>query len=143
MKKLLILPVLAMALFACNMASDEDYKNMAQDVCDCINKSAGGVSDKGMDIILDSGGDQQKIMDGFQSYAMEDMAGATADMQAFEKFGSEAGTCIENLKDKYDDVYTSDNEEEVQDKMLEAMKGLKGCGDSYKLLDMSLKMMRK
>jgi len=141
MKKLFILPLLSLTLFSC--AGDSDYENMAQDVCDCINKSSNDVSDRGMDIILESGGDQQKIMSGFQEYSTEDMAAAQADMQAFQKFGNDAGTCISNLESKYDDVYTTDNEEEVQNKMLEALKGLDGCDDSYKLLKMTLDMMRK
>lgn len=127
MKKLLILPVLAMALFACNMASDEDYDNMAKDMCDCVDKSLEGMSDRGKQIMTDSDGDDAKIQEGFMSYAMEDSEAASADMNVLAGMAASLQKCGEGLESKYDNVYTTDSEEEREKKLVEAVNRLDGC----------------
>ena len=53
MKKLFILlPALALSLFACNVAGDEDYKALAKDACDCVNKSTESLSPEMKKVIM-------------------------------------------------------------------------------------------
>jgi hypothetical protein len=136
MKKLLILPVLAMALFACNIASEEDYDNMAKDMCDCIEGSMEGMSDRGKQIIGDSEGDATKLQEGLLSYMMEDSQAAQADIAVMEVMDAKMEACNDKLEKKYDNVYSSESEDEVLKKLIEAVNKLDdGCKASKALLN--------
>jgi len=128
MKKLLILPVLVMALFACNMASEEDYNNMAKDMCDCVEVSLEGMSDRGKQIMKDSDGDDTKMQQDFMTYMLEDSEGANSDMQVLTKMESSLSGCAEKLEKKYDNVYSTESEDEVMKKLIAAVNNLDdGC----------------
>lgn len=140
MKKLLILPVLAMALFACNVASDEDYSNMAKDTCDCVNETTKDISDRGMSIIINSDGDVAKMQQDLMEYAMDDPTSAASDGSAMQTFGTEFPACMEKLEKKYENVYSAESEEEVQEKIMEKLRALKNCSNAAKLMEVGLKM---
>lgn len=128
MKKLLILPILAMSLFACNMASQEDYDNMAKDMCGCVEESLEGMSDRGKQIMEDSDGDDVKMQEDFMAYMIEDSEGAEADMMVLEKMQLSLTSCGEKLEKKYDDVYSNESEDEIMKKLVEAVNNLDdGC----------------
>ena len=137
MKKLLILPVLAMALFACNMASEEDYNNMAKDTCDCIEGSMEGMSDRAKGIIGDSDGDPTKIQQGFASYMLEDPTAAGEDYKVMAAMESSTSECMEKMEKKYDNIYSADSEEERMEKLMDAVNKLDdGCKVSKVILKM-------
>ncbi len=132
--------MLAMSLFACNMANDKDYENMAKDTCDCVNESTADISDRAMSIILESNGEAAKIQQDLITYATDDPVNAEKDVEAIQSFGVEFPACMEKLKAKYDDVYSMGTEEEVQEKVLEKLKSLKDCANAAKMMEIGLKM---
>ncbi|MDB2656458.1 hypothetical protein N9Y60_00225 [Crocinitomicaceae bacterium] len=143
MKKLLILPVLAMALFACNMASEEDYNNMAEDMCDCIEGSTKGMSDRGKQILGDSDGDATKLQQDLIAYMTEDPVGSAKDMEVMAAMETDMVECSDKLEKKYDDVYTSESEDEIMKKLMEAVNNLDdGCKISKAILNAGYEEMK-
>jgi hypothetical protein len=139
MKKLLILPLLALSLFACNVADDADYAALAKDTCDCVNKSTEQLSPEMMQVIADSDGDQTKMQELMGVYASENPMQAMNDAQVMQgTMVQELTSCIDGLKSKYDDVYSTDSDEEVQDKILEELKSMDDCKSSYAFMKMGM-----
>lgn len=117
-----------MSLFACNMASQEDYDNMAKDMCGCVEESLEGMSDRGKQIMEDSDGDDVKMQEDFMAYMIEDSEGAEADMMVLGKMRLSLTSCGEKLEKKYDDVYSNESEDEIMKKLVEAVNNLDdGC----------------
>src|SRR3989344_6011342 len=102
MKKLfyILLAPVVLSLGACNMADDSDYENMANDICDCVNKNTDGISDG--------------IETANQEIAMEDPAQAMKDAEEMMGLQANMTKCGEDLEKKYEKVYSSDTEAEVQ-----------------------------
>jgi len=138
----LILPLLVMVvgLGSCNMANDDDYKNVADDMCNCVNKNVTGLSKEFKEIYSKYGaGDQATLEAKMQEYMMNDFEGAMKDMGQMEQVGAKIETCMKDSKKKYKELYTSDNEKEVQNKVLKELKDAKGCELSYALFSMGMK----
>ena len=140
MKKLFILPLLGLTLFSC--AGDKDYENMAKDTCDCVNETTKDISERGMSIILGSDGDVSKMQQDLMQYASDDPTAASADATAMTEFGTEFPACMEKLEKKYDNVYSAGSKEDVQNEVLSKLKGLDGCSDAAKLMEIGLKMQK-
>ncbi|MCR9172392.1 MAG: hypothetical protein NXI10_07880 [bacterium] len=141
MKKLLILPVLSLILFSCGNTTEEDYKNMAQDSCDCVNKATAQLSPRMQDILNEFGGDQARMESMMAEYAMEDQAAAMEDAQKFQgAVINDFTTCLDGVQKKYSDKFTTDSDEEVQKKMLDILKDLDGCASSYGMVKMAIGM---
>lgn len=141
MKKLLYLALpVALGLGACNMAGDDDYENMANDICDCMNKNTEAVSDDMKQAIIDavdSGKDAEQAM---QEIAMKDPAQAMKDGQAMMDAGPKVETCVTDLEKKYENVYSNESETEVEKRLLETLKKNKSCEWTYALYKMSTSM---
>src|SRR3989338_4295504 len=123
MKKLfyILLAPVVLSLGACNMADDSDYENMANDICDCVNSG-------------------KNVETAIQEIAMEDPAQAMKDAE--EMMGLEAGMtkCGEDLEKKYENVYSSDTEAEVQKKLVETLKKNKSCAFTYAMYKLGTQM---
>ena|SRR6218665_551298 len=128
MKKL-ILPLLVMtaALGSCNMANEDDYKNLATDMCDCVNKNVTGLSPEVRDIYVKYAEDPNEMQTKMQEYYMNHMDAAAKDMAAMEKVGENIDKCVEKLEKKYEDLYTSDDKKEVENKIVKILATEKGC----------------
>lgn len=142
MKKLfyiLIAPVV-LSLGACNMADDSDYENMATDICDCVNKNTGGISEGMKTAIVDAVNSGKDVETAIQEVAMKDPAQAMKDAE--EMMGLEAGMtkCGEDLEKKYENVYSSDSEAEVQKKLVETLKKNKSCAFTYAMYKLGTQM---
>ncbi len=142
MKKLfyiLIAPVV-LSLGSCNMADDSDYENMATDICDCVNKNTGGISEGMKTAIVDAVNSGKDVETAIQEVAMKDPAQAMKDAE--EMMGLEAGMtkCGEDLEKKYENVYSSDSEAEVQKKLVETLKKNKSCAFTYAMYKLGTQM---
>lgn len=140
MKKFILpLFVIALTLGSCNMANDDDYDNLAKDMCDCVNKHATGLSDGMRQTLIAAskdGADSDKLM---SDQIMKDVEQGMKDQQILIKISEEVGKCEEDLKKKYEDINTSDTEAVVQEKILKALKVQKGCELGYSLAAIGLK----
>ena len=95
MKKF-ILPLLVMtvALGSCNMANEDDYKNLATDMCDCVNKNVTGLSPEVRDIYVKYAEDPNQMQTKMQEYYMNHMDAAAKDMAVMEKVGENIDNCV-------------------------------------------------
>jgi len=137
MKKLFILPALALSLFACNVADDADYEAVAKDTCDCVNKSTEALSPEMMQVIADSNGDETKLQDLMSKYASENPMQAMQDAQLLQgAFVQDLTECMEGVEKKYDDLYA--NEEEAEKNIMAALEKMDDCKTTYAILKMGL-----
>lgn len=140
MKKF-ILPLLGLtlALGSCNMANDDDYKNMAKDMCDCVNKHADGISDGMRDAIINSSKDGANMEAVVQAQVMKDPEQGMKDVEAIMAVAEGVDQCGKDIEKKYKDVYTSETEKEVQDKLIKVLEKEKGCEFTYALMKIGMK----
>ncbi len=145
MKKLLLLLSISGAVLvtSCNMASDADYDAMAQDMCDCVNKSSDGISDEMKNAIVKSEKDGTDMEAAMTEVMMKDLKAGMADAQAMADLGKEMQGCSKDLEKKYDQVYTSETEDQVIEKILSALKAKQGCEFTYAIMKMGAKEMKK
>lgn len=145
MKKLLLLLAVSSAVLvtSCNMASDADYDAMASDMCDCVNKSSDGISDEMKNAIIQSEKDGTSMEKAMTAVMMKDLEKGMADAQAMQELGTEMQSCSKDLEKKYDQVYTSESEEQVIEKILKALKAKKGCEFTYAIMKMGANEMKK
>ena len=125
------------------MASDADYDAMATDMCDCVNKSSGGISDNMKDAIIKSEKDGTDMQAAVTEVMMKDLKTGMADAQAMTDLGKDMEICSKDLEKKYDQVYTSESEDEVINKILTTLKAKQGCEFTYALMKMGAKEMQK
>ena len=139
MKKLILsLLVLTLALGSCNMANDDDYKNLAKDLCDCVNKNSKDISPKMREAIImsaENGKDFEKVL---TEAITEDPAGGMKDYNAVMALMKSMGTCVKDLEKKYKDIYTADTEDEMQKKLMDVFKAEKNCDLTYAIMKKGL-----
>lgn len=128
MKNILLIPVLALALVACNFASDEDYANLAQDTCDCLNQSTQGLSERARQLFIDAGGDVAQIEKGFKEYTEADPLAAMADAKVIQSLEeSELKECLASVETKYDHLYSSESQDVIIEKILKYLDESDDC----------------
>lgn len=145
MKKLFLLLSLSSAVLvtSCNMASEADYNAMAKDMCDCVTKSSSGISDEMKNALVKSEKDGTDMQQAMTEVMMKDMEKGMADAQAMIDLGQEMETCSKDLEKKYNEVYTTESQDVVIEKVLTALKAQKGCEFTYALMKMGAKEMKK
>jgi hypothetical protein len=145
MKKLLLLLAVSgtVLVTSCNTATDADYDAMAQDMCDCVNKSSTGISDNMKDAIIKSEKDGTDMQAAVTEVMMKDLKTGMADAQAMQDLGMEMQDCSKDLEKKYDKVYTTETEDQVIEKLLNSLKAKKGCEFTYAIMKMGAKEMKK
>lgn len=145
MKKLILLLSISSAVLvtSCNMASDADYDAMAKDMCDCVNKSSDGISDEMKDAIIQSEKDGTDMEKAMTAVMMKDLEKGMADAQGMQDLGIKMQDCSKDLEKKYDQVYTSESEDQVIEKILNALKSKDGCEFTYAIMKLGAKEMKK
>ncbi|WP_343605645.1 hypothetical protein [Fluviicola sp.] len=145
MKKLILLLSISSAVLvtSCNMANDADYDAMAQDMCDCVTKSSKGISDEMKNAIIKSEKDGTDMQAAMTEIMMKDLEKGMADAQAMIDLGKDMEACSKDLEKKYDKVYTTEDQDVVIEKILNALKAKKGCEFSYALMKVGAKEMKK
>lgn len=140
MKKLLILPALALMLFSCGGGdSEENFKALSKDACDCVNKSTEQLSPEMIKVLEDSDGDQQKMQELMGEYAAANPTQAMEDATLMQ--GDMMNTmvsCLDDVQKEYADSFEGLTDKEVQEKMLVELKSMDGCKSSYTLVKMAI-----
>jgi hypothetical protein len=139
MKKLLILPLLALTLFSCGSDSEEDFKALSQDACDCVNESTKELSPEMIKVLADSEGDQAKMEKLMGDYAEANPMQAMQDATLMQgEMINNMTTCLDGVQKKYADSFDGMTDKEVQEKMMEQLKGMEDCKSSYTLVKMAI-----
>ena len=139
MKKLFILPLLSLVLFACDNTTDEDFEAFAKDACGCVNESTAQLSPEMLKILDEFGGDKVKMQEMMAEYAAENPTQAMEDASLMQgAVINDFTQCLDKVQKKYSDKYTSKTDEEVQEALLAALKEMDGCESSYGMVKMAL-----
>jgi len=145
MKKLfyVLLCPIVLSLASCNIADDKDYENMAADFCGCVNKNTTGVSDgmkKAIEKAVNDGKDLETAM---TEHMSKDLTQGMKDAQAMTQLQVGIESCMNDLEKKYKNVYSSDTEEEVQNKLIKTLEASKDCGFTYAIFKLGQQEMAK
>lgn len=141
MKALLFISTLCLGLAACNTANDSDYEAIASDLCDCFNESTVGLSDETKNALVAADKNGGDILTAVTDHFMENPDLAVSDGAIITKAGEELeSTCLVELETKYDNVYSTENEQEIQKKLLEALAKKKGCEFTHSIMSLGLQM---
>lgn len=119
---------------------DIAYESMAVDMCGCFNDATSELTDEGRKVIEDAGqeGDMQEAM---MAYAESSPENAMHDGMILQSLGqAEVMSCIADLEKKYDNVYTSESESQVQAKLILIMKDIEDCKLTYAFIKAGLSM---
>ncbi len=139
MKRVFYFTAGLMIFSACNLAGEEDYKNVAKDLCDCASKSSSAISPEMNKAIVDvskTGGDIEGAM---KARAEADPMMAMKDAEGLMNYANALQKCTKDLEGKYKDLETLDQDKEVQDKMLKAFEAQKGCEFTAAMMKIGLK----
>ena len=139
MIKVLLLPALLMSILACDNSTEQDYKNMAKDTCDCVNLVAKDLSPGMIELISECDGDQMKLQEGMMDLMMEDPDATMNDVSILEgKATTDMEACMKKLETKYDDVYTTLSETEILEKIMVELKSMPDCKSSVAIIKMGM-----
>jgi hypothetical protein len=139
MKKVFYFAAGLVLFSACNFAGEEDYKNVAKDLCDCAAKSSSAISPGMNKAIVDmskTGGDIEAVM---KTRAEADPMMAIKDAEGLMSYATTLQKCTKDLEGKYKNLQTLDQDKDVQDKMLKAFEEQKGCELTAAMMKLGLK----
>jgi hypothetical protein len=145
MKKIFLTLTIASGLMlgACNMADDADYDAMATDMCDCVNKSSGGISAGTKDAIVTAVKENRNIETAMSEMMEKNPEQTMADANAMMELSTNMESCISGLEKKYDKVYSAESEDQVMNRILETLKDKNGCDFAYALMKLGKEEMKK
>ena len=140
MKTILLFTSLTLILASCNLSTDQDFKDVAKDTCDCMSLFTNNLSDEMQTILADSEGDEAAFDAAFTQYMTDNPVEGMKDAQALAGADSpEVIGCMEKLEKKYDDVYTTLSEDEVVQKVVEELDRMGGCKATVSIMKMGMK----
>jgi len=139
MKTIVFLTALSLILFSCNNVSDQDFKDVSKDMCDCMSIFTDELSPEMRQIMVDTDGDEAKFQEALMEYMTENPAEGMKDAQALTKAESpEVINCIEGLEKKYENLYTTMSEDEVVAKVIDELDGMDGCDVTVSVMKMGV-----
>ncbi|MDG1331404.1 MAG: hypothetical protein P8P74_03695 [Crocinitomicaceae bacterium] len=139
MKTTLLLSSLLLILFSCNLSTDQDFKDIAKDTCDCMSMFTDELSDEMKTILIETEGDEAAFDEAFTKYVDEYPAEGMKDALALSGADSpEIMECIEGLEKKYDNVYTTLSENEILEKVLAELDKMDDCGVTAAIMKMGM-----
>lgn len=139
MKTTLLFTSLTLILFSCNLSSDQDFKDVAKDTCDCMALFTDNLSDEMRQILIDSDGDEASFDAAFTEYMTESPMEGLKDAEALTQAESpEVLGCLEKLEKKYDHVYTTLSEAQVVQKVIEELDKMDGCKETVSIMKMGV-----
>lgn len=127
MKKVFYFSAGLILFSACNLAGDDDYKNVAKDLCDCSSKSSSAVSPDLQKAIIEASKNGGDIDEAMKKIANEDPIAAMKDAEGLMKYATDFEKCSKDLEKKYKDLKTLDKDKEIQDKMIKAFEESSNC----------------
>ena len=144
MKKILFLALpLALGFASCNVAGEEDYANLSNDMCDCMNQSTTEVSAPMKAALIDAMNTGKSIDDVMAVLAENDPIQTMADGQHLIEAGPKFEKCFASMEKKYDDLYTTAEESEIMNRLLETLKKNKSCEWTSALVQMGMQAEKK
>ncbi|MDC1283105.1 hypothetical protein N8Z27_02870, partial [Crocinitomicaceae bacterium] len=98
----------------------------------CFNEATAGLSDEGRKVIEDAGENGIDTQTALMEFTQEDPIQGMKDAQILQGLGDgDFMSCVNDLESKYNDVYTTGTEAEIQEKLIDAMKDVKKCKLTY------------
>ena len=135
MKTLLFITTILIGLSGCNRADDADYTEIADEMCGCFNEATAGLSEEGRNVIIKAGKSDIDFEIALTEYAQEEPVKGMQDNLVLMHLGEQAFVdCMSDIQTKYDEVYTTDSEDEVLQKVIKIMQKNKGCDLTYAII---------
>lgn len=136
MKTLLYIIFIALTgtAYAQEEISDAQFKALAKDMCGCVNKKSSKISKNMKEAIILAGSHPESMESIIQEQVMKDPEKGMKDVEAMMTLSEEIGKCSEPLEKKYKDLYSSEDPEIVQQKLLEIMGTEKECAFTHALM---------
>ena len=103
------------------------------EICNCADMALKMIKEA-----KEANGDQEKMMEGIQATMGDNPEQAMTDAIALESMGKETEKCISSLEKKYDKIYTTDKDEVVQQKLLNALEKSADCKFTYAILKIGM-----
>jgi len=116
------------------VATPEDYREMAEDMCGCVNKYANKISHGMREAIIQAGMNPESMEVIIQEQVMKDPEQGMKDVEAITNLAEGMGKCGKNIDKKYKNLTLDADAAEVQQILLETMKSQKGCEFTYALM---------
>jgi hypothetical protein len=123
-------------LGSCNYATEADYNEISDDLCDCFNKEINKLSPTMQSILTTPNLSEALIEKKVEEAIMADptvAADIEKDGLAMQNMEKSMEGCLKTIEKKYDNVFTMDNEKEVQKKLIDIMKSKPNCAIFYNL----------
>lgn len=127
------------AMLSCNVASEADYNAMADDMCGCFNEATKGVSPEFKNAIIKADKENKDLEVIMTEMAETNPEQLLKDAAAFEKATANFEECGTKLEKKYDAVYTTESESEIQSHIVKVLQKRAGCELTVALVNMGLK----
>ncbi|AEA42238.1 hypothetical protein [Fluviicola taffensis] len=138
MRKILVFGLLSCLIInsSCSNieANDADYDALAQDMCECASPHTSKISKEMRQAMITSEKEGTNVQAAMNAVFVKDPKSGVADMHAIDELGIELKKCSERLNSKYSAVYTNESEEDVIQKLLNALKKRRGCEFTYALM---------
>jgi len=119
---------------SCNVAGKDDYANVAEDICGCVNSKSEDISEGMKTAIIDAVETGQEMEASVDAYATENPDQAIKDGVAMMELGERIEGCIADLEIKYKDLYSNESDEEIERRLLEALKKNDKCKWTHALI---------
>lgn len=139
MKTTFLLSSLLLILFSCNFSTDEDFKAIAKDTCDCMSMFTDELSDEMKTILIETEGNEAAFDEAFDKYLEEKPMEGMKDAVALSGADSpEIMECIQKMEKKYENVYTTLSENEILEKVLAELEKMDGCDATAAIMKMGM-----
>lgn len=104
------------------------YDEVAAKMCDCVNQSSSLLSQRMINILVETDGDEAMMEAAFEKYVEEDLEATMKDVEVLQgPMINDLTSCLDRVTDEFEDVYTGASEEEVEEGILEALENMEGC----------------
>lgn len=136
MKNWFSLFLIGILFTGCNYANDDDFENLATDMCDCFSEVTSELSPRGTEIFLDAANNGTDYKEAFRKYMNDDPEAAYNDQLILLKMADKkTSKCIKNLETRYKKLYSLKTEKEIQKELI---RQLEGCELTQAIAKMSL-----
>lgn len=141
MRTALIISTLLIGISACNIATDKDYENLANDLCDCYNQVADDLSPGLVASIIDAEEKGEDMLLVMKDYMEEAPDLALKDLDAMEAGQIRIETeCMDKLEKKYEGLYSTETQTEMDNKLLKFIGSEDGCEFTNAMMKLGKKL---
>ncbi len=135
MKNILLASILFITTFYVTAGEhptkNEPYQEVAREMCDCVNQSITMLSDRMINILVESDGDEAYMGVELEKYVEEDLEAAMKDVEVLQgTMLDDMTNCFDRVSEDYEDVYTEASDEEIEAGILAAMESMDDCKSS-------------